>query len=66
MTFLVFGSQNFTQAAQKVQLEIYEILPPCHPPPQRLGETRFSITGSIKHWGAGTAKDNNGEGGAWR
>lgn len=37
MTFLVFGSQNFTQAAQKVQLEIYEnyiTLPPS--PPKRV------------------------------
>lgn len=64
--FFVFGSQNFTQAAQKLQLEIYEILRPYHPPPRKGSEPRFSITGSIKHWGAGTAKDNNGEGGAWR
>ena len=34
--------------------------------PPKKGETRFSITGSIKHWGAGTAKDSNGEGGACR
>lgn len=65
MTFLVFGSQNFTQAAQKLQLEMMKLYHPTTLPPEK-GETRFGITGSIKHWGAGTAKDNNGEGGAWR